>query len=437
MVYGDYYGTTVDFLDVTEESTTDLLPLYRAPIHFGNQFYFFPNPFNSSSSGVGSDTTEGVLTMTLQAADGFAIKTVTITEYGNYALTGDGTAATFANVSGTLEVGSQSTPLLITPSGPYLLANVASGPFTGSAVLNFTGQGITQVSFSLTNTLETQSEGGTTSYIGKSLISDAVAVEIYTEPICNGPVTSGGEAVPNPVQVASTVNLTALVEDTDYDIASAEYSLDGGSTWSPMDATDGSFNDEKTEEVIATLTAPEIAGVYEVLVRGTSCKLGEAETFFLTVYDPEGGFVTGGGWIWSPPGAYISNPDLEGKANFGFVSKYKSGAEVPTGNTLFKFKVADFTFKSNDYEWLVVHVANAKAMYQGTGTINGVGNYRFKLSAIDADINENDSHEFDRFRIKIWDESSGTVEYDNAIGADDDFDDFTELSGGSIVIHKQ
>ncbi len=32
-----------------------------------------------------------------------------------------------------------------------------------------------------------------------------------------------------------------------------------------------------------------------------------------------------------PDGAYIPDPSLTGKANFGFVSTYKKGAAIPTG----------------------------------------------------------------------------------------------------------
>ena len=38
---------------------------------------------------------------------------------------------------------------------------------------------------------------------------------------------------------------------------------------------------------------------------------------YVVVYDPSAGFVTGGGWINSPTGAYTANPSLAGKANFG------------------------------------------------------------------------------------------------------------------------
>jgi hypothetical protein len=97
---------------------------------------------------------------------------------------------------------------------------------------------------------------------------------------------------------------------------------------------------------------------------------------YLVLYDASGGFVTGGGWIDSPQGACLRAPCTQatlGKANFGFVSKYKKGQSTPDGNTEFQFKAGDINFHSEDYEWLVV--AGAKAQFKGTGTINGSGNY--------------------------------------------------------------
>jgi hypothetical protein len=78
-------------------------------------------------------------------------------------------------------------------------------------------------------------------------------------------------------------------------------------------------------------------------------------------------------------------------------------------------------------------------MYKGVGTINGEGQYKFILTAIDADINEDDNFAIDRFRIKIWTEDefgNEDVVYDNALGVDSD-DASTEIGGGSIVIHKK
>jgi hypothetical protein len=82
-------------------------------------------------------------------------------------------------------------------------------------------------------------------------------------------------------------------------------------------------------------------------------------------------------------------------------------------------------------------VAGAKAQFKGWGTINGDGNYAFMLTAIDGQVNGGGGA--DRFRIKIWDEASGTKIYDNQDGTDDTaglVGNGTLLQGGSIVIHK-
>src|SRR5687767_6200253 len=119
---------------------------------------------------------------------------------------------------------------------------------------------------------------------------------------------------------------------------------------------------------------------------------------YVVIYDPNGGFVTGGGWINSPAGAYTANPSLTGKAHFGFVSKYQKGASKLTGETEFQFRVVNFNFHSTSYDWLVV--AGSKAQYKGTGTINGTGEYGFLLTATDGSLSSGGGA--DKFRIKIW-----------------------------------
>jgi len=153
---------------------------------------------------------------------------------------------------------------------------------------------------------------------------------------------------------------------------------------------------------------------------------------FVVIYDTSAGFVTGGGWIISPPGAYVGNPALTGKANFGFVSKYQKGANVPTGDTEFQFQAGGFNFKSTVYEWLVI--SGSKAQYKGSGTVNGSGDYGFLLTATDGKLKGDG---IDKFRIKVWSKATGDVVYDNKPGSDDiDNSGQTELGGGSIVIHK-
>ncbi|MFC1717451.1 T9SS type A sorting domain-containing protein [Candidatus Poribacteria bacterium] len=180
------------------------------------------------------------------------------------------------------------------------------------------------------------------------------------------------------------------------------------------------------------------AGVYTVSLKVTDAEsvlLDESVFQYVVVYDPSAGFVTGGGWIDSPEGAYAPDPTLTGEATFGFVAKYKKEAEAPTGNTEFVFYVADLEFHSESYDWLVL--AGHKAMFKGTGAINDGGDYGFLLSATDAALTP--STDEDLFRIKIWDRTveNEPVVYDNQMGDADDADITTAIGGGSIVIHEE
>jgi len=136
----------------------------------------------------------------------------------------------------------------------------------------------------------------------------------------------------------------------------------------------------------------------------------------------------------SPEGAYVADLQLAGKANFGFVSKYKKGANVPDGQTEFKFEVADFEFHSSSYDWLVVAGGSGRAQFKGSGTVNDAGDYGFILTAIDGKLSSSDE---DMFRIKIWDKTTGDIVYDNKMGAPDSDNPDTTIGGGSIVIHKK
>lgn len=76
-------------------------------------------------------------------------------------------------------------------------------------------------------------------------------------------------------------------------------------------------------------------------------------------------------------------------------------------------------------------------MFKGVGTINGEGEYKFMISAIDGDLLGGDGA--DRFRIRIWYEDEFGEEiivYDNQLGDWPDDDPSTALGGGSIIIHK-
>lgn len=248
------------------------------------------------------------------------------------------------------------------------------------------------------------------------------------------PVIDSITAPLTPQQVNTEISLT--VDFTDPDIIDSHTVLVEWGDGTTSEASVGT-NDPKTATLLHTYI---VAGIFQPTVTVTDAfdKFDVGTFSFVTIFDPEGGFVTGGGWINSPLGADTLNPDEVGKATFGFVSKYKKGLQL-AGQTQFHFKAGDLKFKSSEYDPLSLVIAGAKAVYKGTGTINGAGEFKFILFAIDADVNPNDSHTDDTFRIKIFTEDefgAENIRYDNQIGAAENADPTTVLGGGSIQIHS-
>ena len=214
------------------------------------------------------------------------------------------------------------------------------------------------------------------------------------------------------VQLGSTVTLDGgASNDPDGDSLQYRWDFDGDGYW------DTDWLSEPTVDTPAD--AYVAAGIYNVVLSVTDAVGAQStDTVMVVVYNPEGGFVTGGGWFDSPEGAYTEDPSLTGKATFGFVSKYKKGATVPTGQTEFQFKTGDLNFHSSSYDWLVV-TGSDYAKFKGTGTINGAGEYKFQIWAGDDDP--------DTFRIKIWNDDG--VIYDNGMDQ--------PIGGGNIVVHTK
>ena len=226
-----------------------------------------------------------------------------------------------------------------------------------------------------------------------------------------------------PVAITTPVNMSATYSDpgsNDTHTAVVDW---GDATTSTPAASGGSLSASHTYGS---------AGIYTICVTVTDDD-GDADTEcaenYVVVYDPNGGFVTGGGSISAAPGSFPADPLASGPGRFGFVSKYKKGASVPDGSTEFQFQSGDLNFHSSSYQWLVV--AGSKAMYKGTGTVNGNDGYSFLVSAVDGGKTGPD-----RFRIKIWDTSSGTLVFDNQIGSADGEAAANAITQGSIVIHS-
>ena len=331
--------------------------------------------------------------------------------------------ATFTLTTHTLTLATAGTGSgMVTGAGTYNYGEIATVTATADAGSTFSGW--------------SGPDGVECATGSVSMVADKGCTATFVITDEQGPVSSSVMAIPYPVAVNAALMSTANIDDATTggsQIDAASYRIDGGDL-EPMDASDGSFN-SVTEDVTVNMSPFTVAGVFNVCVRGLDIvgNTGSEECILLAVYDPDGGFVTGGGWMTSPAGAYTDDPLLTGKANFGFVSRYQNGATTPSGETEFRFRIANLNFHSDSYEWLVV--AGARAQFKGAGTINGAGDFSFMLTTIDGSINGGGGT--DKFRIKIWNkDNNDEIVYDNQLGDTDDAPPTTELGGGSIVIHS-
>jgi len=235
----------------------------------------------------------------------------------------------------------------------------------------------------------------------------------------------------SPAALGTDATLTADATDN-VAVTAASYTIDGGT------AVPFSFDPGSPVSLSASISGLDV-GVYKVCVTAEDAagNISVPECAYLSVFDPSASFVTGGGWINSPEGALAADPNVIGRANFGFVSRYKKGKNGFTsevdGNTEFQFQAGVLSFKSTMHESGSLVISGQRATYRGTGTINGQAGYKFVVVAIDGHWNGQNNP--DRFRIKIS-TTSDVVIYDNQMGSDENTEDATVIGGGSIVIHE-
>ena len=96
----------------------------------------------------------------------------------------------------------------------------------------------------------------------------------------------------------------------------------------------------------------------------------------------------------------------------------------------FDFRLANFSFNALNFDYLAI--SGARAKYKGTGKINGAGGFNFILTVIDGQATN--GGDVDKFRMKIWNKSTGAVVYDNQKGTLDNADPATPVGDGSSII---
>jgi hypothetical protein len=382
--------------------------------------------------------------------------TVTVTGPGGLNLT---PAAVYAN---NVNAGTASASYTYEETANYLGSSDSKTFEIGKAALTitandaskYTGQANPAFSVSYSGFVggETESElGGTLTFttpadqgscageyaiIPSGLTSDNYALTFVPGTLTINSISIDASASSTPVQINTSATLSATVTPNVAGV-SVTFTLTN-------DANAVVFSQTVLTNAsgVATTTVPSsVIGsnptVYKVdATAGSDCSNSVA---YLPVFDPNANFVTGGGWITSP---YVANAEymqVEGRANFGFVSRYKKGTNNVDGNTEFQFQAGNLNFKSTMHESGSLVISGNRATYRGTGTINGMTGYKFVVVAIDGHLNGGTNP--DRFRIKITRTADDVVVYDNQFGSDENTADATILGnngtgGGSIVIHQ-
>jgi hypothetical protein len=205
--YGDFLGTDVDFLQVTEITSTvgDPAVLWDAPVldGSGNGLQFFPPAFISSCAAGSSDITSSLLTTTIMAQGANTIDMVTLVEAGDVTLTkfppfGDPTTNASASVGGFLTVLEDTSgpiaPVVIPFAGTFVPTGTFSLPgdfgtslWQGSFTIDVATQvpNATKANLSLDNTLDSNCGAGSSSgKIQKKTVSGPAAAIIVNEPNC-------------------------------------------------------------------------------------------------------------------------------------------------------------------------------------------------------------------------------------------------------------
>ncbi|MFC1777580.1 choice-of-anchor Q domain-containing protein [Pseudomonadota bacterium] len=282
---------------------------------------------------------------------------------------------------------------------------------------------------------------------GFQVVGDGVHIVTVQESDGSNPVTFAVLIDTAPIEIVGPVNPVAIGEQVTVTITATDlegvtekatiFWGDGTTSTSSSLAPDTITQDGELFTAMHVYTEP---GMYPIAVaieydNGEPIKTGVFK--YAIVFDSNGGFVTGGGWINSPSGAYTpdndGDPDITGKANINLNLKYQNGRSVPEGSNKFRFNAGGLDFRATTYDWLVI--SGAHAYFQGEGKLKGDSeSYKFLITALDADVSGAGVGE-DSFGIRIWQESAGgteTVLYDNSSGSGET----TALGGGSITIHK-
>ena len=173
---------------------------------------------------------------------------------------------------------------------------------------------------------------------------------------------------PEVVALGDTVTATASLRGATDEVTGAILTLvDGAGTTRTVA---GSVVGDTATFTATGLPVEVHVGTVTVTVAGGGGALPSAPAM-LVVYDPDGGSVSGAGWLVPSPGDVL--PGFTGsttdRAHFGFNVRYRNGRSVvPEGTARFRYRVGDLELDASGFQWLAVTNPTG-AKFQGRASV--------------------------------------------------------------------
>ncbi len=141
--------------------------------------------------------------------------------------------------------------------------------------------------------------------------------------------------------------------------------------------------------------------------------------------------------LGAPAVTSVTAPSLPaiGFVSFDFTGRTsdshpKSVVDLTRENAnLVSFMLGDFQFSALNYD--ARELAGAKTTFKGFGKVNDSAGYKYVLTVIDGQAPGGGG--VDKFRIKIWNEKTGEVVFDNQMGDADDAEPMTPVGDGKSI----
>jgi photosystem II stability/assembly factor-like uncharacterized protein len=125
--------------------------------------------------------------------------------------------------------------------------------------------------------------------------------------------------------------------------------------------------------------------------------------------------------------ANTSTAMFVGVVNFDFSAKPKpTAARINKEESLVQLIIGNLEFNAMNYDFRAL--SGARTQFKGFGKVNNQEGYKYVLTVIDGQAPGGGG--VDKFRIKIWNDKTGEVVFDNQVGDADDADPTTPVGAG-------